>query len=125
MLAGNDVKSTAKVFTREVLTLTEGKITLSKAPLQDSLAVFAEGDDCGTKIEATASGAEVTITGGSDGDKYILFNYGSTYLPRDKQSHLYIAYHRGMENILKRVHAKYPDLVMQACACLLYTSRCV
>ena len=45
-----------------------------------------------------------------------LFNYGSTYLPRDKQSHLYIAYHRGMENILKRVHAKYPDLVMQACA---------
>lgn len=45
-----------------------------------------------------------------------LFNYGSTYLPRDKQSHLYIAYHRGLENILKRIHAKYPGLVMQACA---------
>lgn len=26
-----------------------------------------------------------------------LFNYGSTYLPRDKQSHLYIAYHRGLK----------------------------
>lgn len=45
-----------------------------------------------------------------------LFNYGSTYLPRDRQSHLYIAYHRGMENVLKRIRAKYPDLVMQACA---------
>ena len=73
MLAGNDVKSTAKVFTREVLALAEGKLTLSKTPVQDSLAVFAEGDDCGTKIEATASGAEVTITGGSDGSKYIAY----------------------------------------------------
>lgn len=45
-----------------------------------------------------------------------LFNYGSTYLPREKQSHLYIAYHRGMEKVLRRIHAKYPDLVMQACA---------
>ena len=45
-----------------------------------------------------------------------LFNYGSTYLPRDKQSHLYIEYHRGMEKVLKRIRAKYPDLVMQACA---------
>lgn len=45
-----------------------------------------------------------------------LFNYGSTYLPRDKQSHLYIEYHRGMEKVLERIRAKYPDLVMQACA---------
>jgi alpha-galactosidase len=42
-------------------------------------------------------------------------NYGSTYLPKDKQSHLYIQYHRGLQSVLDRVRVKYPDLVMQAC----------
>lgn len=49
-------------------------------------------------------------------DNMTLVNYGSTYLPREKQSHLYIAYHRGMERVLQRIQAKYPDLVMQSCA---------
>jgi len=49
-------------------------------------------------------------------DNMTLSNYGSTYLPADKQSHLYIEYHRGMERVLSRIRAKYPDLVMQACA---------
>ncbi len=44
-----------------------------------------------------------------------LHNYGSFYLPKDKQSHLYIDYHRGLENVLKRIRSKYPDVVMQAC----------
>lgn len=42
-------------------------------------------------------------------------NYGSNYLPKYKQSHLYIEYHRGLEKVLKRVRAKYPNVVMQAC----------
>lgn len=46
---------------------------------------------------------------------YCLANYGSTYLPKDKQSHLYIEYHRAFERVLQRIRAKYPDLVMQAC----------
>ena len=45
-----------------------------------------------------------------------LRNYGSTYLPRDKQSHIYIDYHRGLEKIMQRIRAKYPDVVIQACA---------
>lgn len=44
-----------------------------------------------------------------------LKNYGSVYLPADKQSHIYIDYHRGLENVLKRIRAKYPDVVLQAC----------
>ncbi|MBR5843624.1 MAG: alpha-galactosidase, partial [Bacteroidaceae bacterium] len=44
-----------------------------------------------------------------------LFNYGSTYLPKDKQSHIYIDYHKGLENVLQRIRAKYPDVVLQAC----------
>lgn len=41
---------------------------------------------------------------------------GSTYLTADRQSHLYIDYHRGLESTFKRIRAKYPDLIMQACA---------
>ena len=44
-----------------------------------------------------------------------VMNYGSSYLPKDKQSHIYIDYHRGLINVLERIHAKYPDVVMQAC----------
>ena len=41
---------------------------------------------------------------------------GSTYLTKDNQSHLYINYHRGFEDVCRRIRAKYPDLVIQACA---------
>ena len=44
-----------------------------------------------------------------------LKNYGSSYLPEDKQSHIYIDYHRGLVNVLKRIRAKHPDVVIQAC----------
>ena len=43
-------------------------------------------------------------------------NYGSLYLPRQKQNNLSICYHRGLINVLKRVREKYPDLVIQDCA---------
>ncbi len=42
-------------------------------------------------------------------------NYGSTYLPADRQSQIYVDYHMGLRKVLDRVRAKYPDLVMQAC----------
>lgn len=45
-----------------------------------------------------------------------LMNYGSHYLPSQKQSHIYIEYHRSMNKILERIRAKYPNLVIQACA---------
>ena len=44
-----------------------------------------------------------------------LKNYGSSYLPADKQSHIYIDYHRGLADVLKRIRAAHPDVVMQAC----------
>lgn len=49
-------------------------------------------------------------------DNSSLMDYGSSYLPSHKQSHLYIDYHRGLNKVLKRIRAKYPKLVMQACA---------
>lgn len=45
-----------------------------------------------------------------------LANYGSNYLAKNKQSHLYIEFHKGLRNVLERIRAKYPNLVMQACA---------
>lgn len=45
-----------------------------------------------------------------------LMNYGSHYLLSQKQSHIYIEYHRGMNKVLERIRAKYPNLVIQACA---------
>ena len=35
---------------------------------------------------------------------------------KDKQSHLYIDYVRGLYNVLERVKAKYPDLPMMLCS---------
>ncbi len=43
-------------------------------------------------------------------------NHGSQYLASDNQSHLYIEYHRGFAKVCDRIRAKYPDLVIQACA---------
>ena len=43
-------------------------------------------------------------------------NHGSQYLPKDKQSHLHIEYHRGFAAVCVRIRAKYPDITIQACA---------
>ena len=45
-----------------------------------------------------------------------IMNHGSQYLPKDKQSHLFIEYHRGLIKICERIRAKYPNLTMQTCA---------
>jgi alpha-galactosidase len=45
-----------------------------------------------------------------------LQNFGSTYLNDDIQSHLWIEYAKGLENVLTRLNKKYPDIIFQACA---------
>lgn len=49
-------------------------------------------------------------------DNCSLLDYGSSCLPKNKQSHLYIEYNRGLQKVLQRIRAKYPELVMQLCA---------
>ncbi len=39
-----------------------------------------------------------------------------SYYLKNKQSHLYVDYVRGLYNVLDRVKAKYPDLVMMMCS---------
>ncbi|MDB4335065.1 alpha-galactosidase, partial [bacterium] len=43
-------------------------------------------------------------------------NFGSTYLDKEKQSHLWIDYSRGLESVFKRLDEKYPNVIFQACA---------
>ncbi|MDE6611263.1 MAG: alpha-galactosidase, partial [Muribaculaceae bacterium] len=43
-------------------------------------------------------------------------NHGSHYHKPDAQSRLYIDYHRGFENVCRRIREKYPDVTVQACA---------
>lgn len=43
-------------------------------------------------------------------------NHGSQYLPDDRQSHMYIEFHRGFAAVCDRIRAKYPDVTIQACA---------
>ncbi len=45
-----------------------------------------------------------------------VMNHGSQYLSKDDQSHLFIAIHEGLIKTLKRIRAKYPDVVIQDCA---------
>lgn len=63
LITGGDVSKTAKFVAREELTATGGKVNLGATPVDGTVVAYAKDDDCGTELEVTASGAEVTITG--------------------------------------------------------------
>lgn len=43
-------------------------------------------------------------------------NASSLYLPEDRQSHLYVEYHKGLIDVCRRIREKYPELIIQLCA---------
>lgn len=45
-----------------------------------------------------------------------IMEHGSQYLTADKQSHLYIDYHKGLMKTLDRIREAHPDVTIQACA---------
>lgn len=45
-----------------------------------------------------------------------ILNASSQYLPKSRQSNLYVDYQLGLYSILKRVREAYPDLVIQLCS---------
>lgn len=80
MLAGDDIKTVASVLKREVLTATgSGSVTvsLSEAPVENSVYVYAEDDDCGSVVASTVSDKTVTLTSGTANAKYIVYYYTS------------------------------------------------
>lgn len=74
LITGGDVTKEAKYVVRKELTIATGKVTLPETPAEGAIVnVFAENDDCGTALTATAAGTEVTITGAEDGDTVIVY----------------------------------------------------
>jgi alpha-galactosidase len=47
---------------------------------------------------------------------HFISNAGSPALTANKQSHLYIEYHRGLQKTLQRIREVHPNLIIQACA---------
>ena len=45
-----------------------------------------------------------------------VMNHGRQYLSMEDQSHLYIAYHKGLISVLEKIRARYPDVIIQDCA---------
>ncbi|MDR0506691.1 MAG: alpha-galactosidase, partial [Dysgonamonadaceae bacterium] len=50
-----------------------------------------------------------------DCNRYV-FNSGSSYLPADKQSHLFFDYAKNLLEIMNKVSKKYPDVAFMACS---------
>lgn len=72
LITGGTITSAAKFIKREVLTANSG-LTLSVAPADGSVNVFAVGDDCGVEIKCTVSDTAVTSDELIDGEKYIAY----------------------------------------------------
>ncbi len=66
LITGGEVTKSAKFVAREELTASGGKVTLGATPVEGTIVAYAKDDDCGTELEVTATGAEVTITGATD-----------------------------------------------------------
>lgn len=74
LITGADLETTADFMHREVLTAdATGKVTLTKSPVGTTVYAYEDGDDCGTALDATVSGKDVTIDGASEGDKIIVY----------------------------------------------------
>lgn len=73
LITGGTLSDTAKIVKREVLTAGSDGLTLSATPVANSVNVYAADDDCGTAIEASASGTKVTGTGITNGKSFIVY----------------------------------------------------
>lgn len=75
IMTGAAVEKTAKFLEREVVTAAAaGSLTVSKAPVEGSVNVFAAEDDCGTPLEGvTSADTTVSAAGIAEGSSYIVY----------------------------------------------------
>lgn len=74
-MTGADVETTAEIQVREELQATRGVITITGTPVEGSVFVFKLDDDCGTPVECSTEGSNVTLSGesSSSNDKFIVY----------------------------------------------------
>lgn len=81
MLSGADLATSFKYAKRYELTASSGKLTIPEGDtiVEGTVNVFKADDDCGTIVEATVSGNEVTLAGETIGDfvVYAIVNVAS------------------------------------------------
>lgn len=76
LLTGGSISNSANFIAREALKVSDKTITLSAAPAEGSVVnVFAADDDCGTPIEASATGKTVKLTGEIADDTAVIVYY--------------------------------------------------
>lgn len=74
LITGADVENTVNFLQREELTAdATGKVAVAKIPVAGSINVYDAADDCGTALDATASGKDITIDGAAEGDKVVVY----------------------------------------------------
>lgn len=77
LITGGERKTSAEFVARAVLSADEtGKvITLKETPVENSVYVYAQDDDCGTKLDCTVSGAAVTLDTALDAGAKVIVYY--------------------------------------------------
>lgn len=76
LITGGEISKSAKFVTRVEAVVDENGtgFTLSDTPAAGSIMVYAEGDDCGTQLDCTVNGADVTLdTAVAGGSKVIVY----------------------------------------------------
>ena len=76
LTVGGKVESGAELAKREVLKATGGKITLSETPIAGTIYVYKLDKDCeGDPAATTATEKAVTLTGATEGEKYVAYYF--------------------------------------------------
>ncbi len=75
VMTGAAIEKTAKFLEREILTASEaGTLTASSAPIEGSVNVFAQDDDCGTPLTGiTSVDTAISGEGIEEGETYIVY----------------------------------------------------
>ena len=77
LITGGEVSKSAKFVTRVETAVDENgtSITLADAPVAGSVAVYAEGDDCGEELACTVADKVVTLTTAVTGSSSVIVYY--------------------------------------------------
>ncbi len=76
LITGGEMSRSAKFVTRtETVVDADGTgITLAEAPVPGTVVVYADGDDCGTELECTATASKITLANAlAEGSKVIVY----------------------------------------------------
>lgn len=77
LITGGEVSRSAKFVNRIETTVSEdgSKIALADAPVTDTVVVYADGDDCGSELDCTVNGSEITLTNALSADAKVIVYY--------------------------------------------------